>query len=603
MKSLLITQCLQNDFVKPVPSGHSLPNLLHIGHEESLRLIGEDALNGPVGIFMKWANDAGNVDVIHIRDWHDPDNAAHRKHLHQFGNHCLQNTPGADFVFDLDKIYKSTVINSSTLNDFDGTGLDKALLPYSKERMHVGLIGVWTEAKILFLAYELSTRYPNFEIAVCSALTASSSRSQHFLALKQLQRIIGVGVIDSIGEFVEFLGGRCPMIGSRQLSKDLVISQETCFTLSDQDENLVRYLFRDCKSVHLVMLDGGFSGNLVAGAISVDMHGREQAKHVIKIGNAKSMARERIAFEQIEMVLGNSAPAIAAYADYDGRGAIKYRYASVSDGRVSTLQKCVMGGENTDKISLYLTEVFVNQLGRLYRAAVDDKCDLLEYYAFKPEWSCSVKSKIESLVGICGDDEFIVLPGNVKVNNLFKFYRDDLGKSRGFFGDFPFSFVHGDLNGANIVIDSNKNVWIIDFYHTHFGHVLKDFAKLENDLLYIYTPVDSDEDLLNAYQYADFLLTQPDPFDLPQHLPDSFRKTPFERSYAILRCIRVLAREHIRSHHRHRVIQWQLPQLRYAVHTLGFDESSSRQKLWALYMAGHLSARIKHEIIGKVHSC
>ena len=41
MKSLLITQCLQNDFVKPIGKYDPLPNLLHIGYEESIRLIEE----------------------------------------------------------------------------------------------------------------------------------------------------------------------------------------------------------------------------------------------------------------------------------------------------------------------------------------------------------------------------------------------------------------------------------------------------------------------------------------------------------------------------------------------------------------------------------
>ena len=55
------------------------------------------------------------------------------------------------------------------------------------------------------------------------------------------------------------------------------------------------------------------------------------------------------------------------------------------------------------------------------------------------------------------------------------------------------SFVHGDLNAANILVDDRGNVWVIDFFHSGPGHVLKDLAKLENDLLYILTPVDDDQ--------------------------------------------------------------------------------------------------------------
>jgi hypothetical protein len=40
MRGVLITQCLQNDFVKPLAPYTPLPNLLHVGHDEARRLMG-----------------------------------------------------------------------------------------------------------------------------------------------------------------------------------------------------------------------------------------------------------------------------------------------------------------------------------------------------------------------------------------------------------------------------------------------------------------------------------------------------------------------------------------------------------------------------------
>ena len=42
MSALLFTQCLQNDFVKPIGRFEPLPNRLHVGYAEALRLMGED---------------------------------------------------------------------------------------------------------------------------------------------------------------------------------------------------------------------------------------------------------------------------------------------------------------------------------------------------------------------------------------------------------------------------------------------------------------------------------------------------------------------------------------------------------------------------------
>jgi len=555
MKNILITQCLQNDFVQPLIPGEPLPNKLHIGHNESRRLIGENIRTGPLGHFMAWADSqpASQLTCIHIRDWHDPNCPQQASHLKQFNAHCIQNTQGAEFIFNSilsNNISTSNIINSTTLNDFIGTSLKKQLDKLSSNTspetsQRVGIIGVWTEAKVLFLAYELATRYPHLEIAVSSALTVSSSRSQY----------------------------------------------------------LIRYLFRDCQKISLKILDGGFSGNLVAGIKSIDMHGHEQTPHVIKVGPRDLMARERTSFEQIETVLGNNAPAIAEYADAQHNGAIKYRYASMGVGNARSLQQCFQNNEAPDKLHNYIKAVLHEQPGRLYRASVNETHDLLQYYCFDSSWAESVKNKISELIGHCPDTGNLNLPGNITAHNLYLFYKEELDTLASTIADYPFSFVHGDLNGANIIIDNRDNVWIIDFFHTHRGHVLKDFAKLENDLLYIYTPVNNERDLGVACQFTDFLLSLDEyPATNPatnQALPEMFINTQFERAFSSLCVIRKIARQQISDNSPSPRLQWLIPQLRYAVHTIGFDEPSRLQRIWALYTASKITETFIHKSKGQ----
>ena len=595
---MLVTQCLQNDFVKPILPGEALPNLLHVGHEESRRLLGEDPSTGPAARFMQWVNSEKDLHRIHIRDWHDPTDSQQASHLQQFGNHCIRDTEGAQFIFELPKDIDHALVSTTTLNDFADTNLAATLdniykqAKQSNQPVQLGLIGVWTEAKILFLAYEISTRYPEFQIAVCSALTASSSRSQHFLALQQLDRIVGATIIDSVGEFIQFLGGDGTKLADIKqhlaINKTLQLSCNSAIDMRGETEDLIRYLFRDCQRIDLKVLDGGFSGNLVAGVNSIDMHGHEQTPHVIKIGRRDLMARERTAFEQIESVLGNNAPRIADYVDGQDKGAIKYRYASMTSGATRSLQQCIQSGESVETIKGYLDAVFDQQLGRFYRAAVNDKQDLLKYYCFDSSWADSVKHKMEALLGSTlskgwEDKETIALPGGKPVYNLYQFYRRDLDKLPPMVGDYPFAFVHGDLNGANIIIDERDNVWLIDFFHTHRGHVLKDFAKLENDLLYIYTSIDNEVDLQLAYQFTDYIVGFNHPFGNLPNLPEDYFGTQFERTYAILRYIRELARKVIGENQADMRKQYLVAQLRYAVHTVGFDEPNELQRIWALY--------------------
>jgi nicotinamidase-related amidase len=268
LPSLLITQCLQNDFVQAIGRFDPTPNRLHVGHDEARRLMGENP-QGNVAHVIHWACALPDerLRLIHIRDWHDPSDPAQRRHLEQFDPHCIAGTPGAEFAFPAPDGSSGPakdvpIVDSLTLNDFEGTRLSEILRPYAGEPVRVGLMGVWTEAKITFLAYELSTRYPRFEIAVCSALTASSSRAHHFQALEQLDRILGVRCIPSVGEFLAYLAGSAATLPvHRFVSDHPLIECEPA--LGDTEATLVRYLFRDCRKVALSTLAGGYSGNLV----------------------------------------------------------------------------------------------------------------------------------------------------------------------------------------------------------------------------------------------------------------------------------------------------------------------------------------------------
>src|SRR5436190_22740087 len=103
---LLFTQCLQNDFVAPVPPGARIPNQLHIGPEESRRLVGEEPGSGPLGRFLTAFYEGASADhaVVHIRDWHDAADPAQAHHLAHFGPHCLKGTRGAEYVEPLQRL-------------------------------------------------------------------------------------------------------------------------------------------------------------------------------------------------------------------------------------------------------------------------------------------------------------------------------------------------------------------------------------------------------------------------------------------------------------------------------------------------------------------
>jgi protein-tyrosine phosphatase/nicotinamidase-related amidase len=596
--SLLITQCLQNDFVKPIGRFEPIPNQLHVGHAEALRLLGENPSEGPVERVMQWAYAQPDelVRVVHVRDWHDKDAPAQRSHLAQFGEHCIRDSEGARFAFtEPDRHGKDiALINSVTLNDFEDTGLHEILAAYQDGGCRVGLTGVWTEAKILFLAYEIRTRFAELEIAVCSALTASSSRQHHFQALSQLERIIGVRVIDSVGEFIEWLGGRstnAPLLGLHEQLPQIHIDKGP---IDPADATLVRFLFRDCKSVTLKVLGGGFSGNLVAGTTSVDLHGHEQVPHVIKIGARDNMGRERTSFERIQNVMGNNAPQISDFADFNERGAIKYRYASMGGTFSTTFQKEFQNGLAFEAVERILDTVFGEQLMRLYKAATLESGDLLEHYFFSPERAPGVQKAVARIVGHeAPGDTLEIIPG-VEIGNPAAFYRHTLARLPARAQDrFHQAYVHGDLNGQNIVLDAHANVWLIDFFHTRRAHVLMDLVKLENDLFYIFTPVRDEAELREGFKLTDALMQVQDLWaPLPEACPSELPQ--MRRAWTVMRKLRSYYPKLVQSDRA--PLQLYVAMLRYAGHTLSFDEPTPLQLKWALYTASRCADVVRQTL-------
>ena len=591
----ILTQCLQRDFVGAVPPHEPLPNRLHVGHAEALRLLGREPEHGPVAQLIRWARERGQneIQILHIRDWHERGDPRQHDHLDHFGDHCLQGTNGAKLVLDLDSTVLERAnehyVDAPTLNDFEGTDLLQRLEALraraSDGLLRVGVIGVWTEAKVSFLMYELRTRCRVAELATCSALTASSSRTQHFNALGQMASILDVSVFNSVGEFTGWLvpDSGVPALPRPSRGFGPVLTVMSGGELSGDDTALVGHLFREARAVDLDVLAGGFSGAAVFAATSRDALGHDLAPAVLKLGSRKLIGAERVAFERVEAVLGNDAPRVLGFAEQGERAGIKYAYAAMGRGGVRTFKKLYAQGASESEVGDLLDAVFGDILDRFYRVARYERLPLLEHYGFSDRWAHGIAEQVAGL-GFDPDAPRLSFPGGYEADNLVGFYRDFLADPPREGNEYHYvSYVHGDLNGANILVDPRRNVWIIDFFHTARAHVLKDLAKLKNDLLFIFTPLTDVEELAEALLITKALRAV---VDLRAELPEELTglTTP-----ALLRCwstVRAL-RGHVARLCREDRLPRQMAtaRLRYAAQTMGFEESDTLQRRWALAAA------------------
>ncbi len=597
MSGLLVTQCLQRDFVGPLAPQDPLPNRLHVGHAEALRLMGHDPSQGPVAQLMGWARRQSTeaLQVLHVRDWHDAGDPAQRDHLETFGRHCVRDTPGARLVLGLDEGVaerpNERYVNATGLNDFEETGLAETiaqLRAQSPGPLRVGVAGVWTEAKITFLLYDLKTRCGIDELATCSALTASASRAQHFNALEQLQRILGVRVFDSVGDFAEWLAPEGPAVEATAWSRGARPAIEGA-ALGPEDEDLMACLYRDAARLELSPIGGGFSGASVFSVRATDALGHVQAPSVAKLGPRAMIGKERAAFERVEAILGNDAPSVRAFVDLGDRAGLKYAYAAMGAGEVSTLKARYEAGADPHELERILRTVFDDILARFTRAATYERLSLLDYYGFAPRHATPVAERVHALVGADDPDG----------QRLVRFYAEDLLELGPADHEHHYvSYVHGDLNTANVLVDSRDNVWLVDFFHTRRGHVLQDLAKLENDLLYILTPLANEDELAQARRLTRALAEIRDlRAPLPLHV-EGLEAPALVRAWGVVRVLRELAAGLARE--RRDPVHYAVASLRYAAHTLSFDESSTLQKRWALHAAaGHADAIVRRHRLNR----
>jgi nicotinamidase-related amidase len=605
MRSLLFTECLQNDFVAPLPPGAPLPNALHIGRAESRRLLGDPeadwATEGPLARFLTaWAA-AATADqlAIHIRDWHDPQEPATRAHLDHFGPHCVRGSEGARFVPPLERTLgqAARVVESAILSDFVGTGLEATLRPLLADGTRAGLIGVWTDVKVHYLAYDLISRCGLREIAVCSALSASRSRVHHYLALQQMAANLGVTVIDSIPEFLAWLGVEAsvaPAAVKGRASARVTTPPEV--ELGDEERRLVEHLFRDCDEVRLDPLSGGFSGSRVFRSASVDRLGYEQVPFVVKIDSHAKIAQERVAVELVENLLGAVAPRLSEYVDLETRGAIKYQFASMHAGEVTTLQRAFRAAPDAAAVETLFRGVVGRVLVRLYQRPQRDRLHLFRYYSFEPRYADNTLARIRALARDTGADGVTIegldgrfpYPGRLyaRVQEL----RDEEPV------EVACCWIHGDLNLANVLLDATGNTWLIDYFWSRLGHALQDIAKLENDLKFILVPLADDAALARAVAWESLLLERDDLLAATPELPAELAADiGIAKAHAAIRVLRELAARILKEAGYAGCVprrEYTIAQLRYSAHTLSFDECDARQKRFALASTCLLAERL-----------
>lgn len=518
-------------------------------------------------------------------------------------------------------------IDVTGVNDVVGTGLEPLMNKLRTKALgfliRVGVVGVSTDFQITNLLYELQTRMGIKNLATCSALTAARTRRAHFAALDNIERMLDANVFHSIADFAFWL---CPSKGqnplgavtkygspiphreviTRRSSPIQSILEKIEFAekhlLLAEDCAILENLFRSASRIVIVSkLTGGFSGAMVLLAKSFDLEGHEQGPFVIKLGQIDDMAQERTNFERIEEIIGNQAPYVYGSYEASKRAGLKFAFASHCGDvfSTSTFRHAYRDPSTPqgfiDKIISKVSAV----LNRFYSVARMRSWDLLGSYDFDGRgWALAAGGsdepqalavRISALLHDTAnvpDMETLDFGQGVQFYNVWRLM-NDLRPLKNWCDaqTFLVSFVHGDLNFSNILIDGSVNVWLIDFQYTTKAHYLKDLAKLENDAQ-SEVSLDSHEDFDFALKIT-AMLHKYSPYDSSSDLEEECERllptlpTKLQKVALTVVAVRALIRQ-VNLGREQDPRAYHITMMRYALHSMCFHYLSHYTRKWAL---------------------
>jgi hypothetical protein len=522
------------------------------------------------------------------------------------------------------------------------------------DRKRIAVVGIHTESAIQFLMYELYSRFPFADLSICSALTATRYRSDNFNALEQIQKLFNVKLLSSLVDFKNFIlpyDRVTPTLNeelmfdeereSRYLDQDIKsglnwnIINEDKNKVSPVDKEIIYSLYRDSSEANLKKLTGGNTENWVFRVHSKDIFGNTQSTTVLKIGKRKKIVQERTNFERVEYILGNNAPRLIGVVEYEDRAGIKLSYASMLDeginAKQNTFRSLYLEGLQIDKLMDILEKTFRNVLARFYAGATLERINLFKAYEFNGKgWNYKiggtdnpqtirrfVKEFFAPLQGaqafntdddhstpitgekITGAERYLQFPGGLKLSNLLHFFEKNLPwiKTESYLSrtHHYVAYQHGDLHGGNIILDHAQNVWLIDFEYTERTHILKDIAKIENDILYEYTPINDVETLKQALIITKELLSVSDlGKPLPENLP-GVTDAGLQKAWQLVVFLRNIVKGIVRDDRSS--FQIEVALLRYSLFSVSLSTLSPLQKAWALASACGFAQLIEQRAI------
>jgi hypothetical protein len=460
------------------------------------------------------------------------------------------------------------------------------------------VVGCHTEAELFALANYLKNGLGVGRVCVSPYFSGSPSREAHLAAFRHYFLVAGVEVLLDPGDIEAALGMALSAVDGLGLGACRIEPAETAAQLQDEQRRIVELLCMHWDEARLRSLAGGFSGSQLF--IATGQKGRATTEPlVLKIDSYLQMRRELNGYYRVKDFLGKHVPTFGFPVSLGSQLGVAMELAAM-EGSPETMQDSFEAAESEA------------QLDRFY-ARLDKTLGLLAEKLYRNTQSVAAFAPYRQL-GLHTRDQQGWLEENAA---LIGGYLEELGASDYAIDaeqlrrvlqvisknedtvDAEVCLVHGDLNLANVICDEGDNVWFIDWTHCGVTPVELDFAKIENDIKFVMSKEFELEDLPRLRRFEEMLLNHPIPPDVTE-LPDDLKFAKWDLRYrkilGAVRRIRAVCFSLTRSED---WLVYRIALLRYALHTLSFDERRGRGEcsVTQLALALHSTEALLLELI------
>jgi ADP-ribose pyrophosphatase len=580
MTTIIITDNLVNDYCGHQP--RFLQKNVNIGLHEIERLFGSDKElgEGALPTFLRLQVEKDNTRIIFFKDSYSYDDQMQQEYLERLGEHCMKGSVGEEFIdFLKGVVAKSKVLNSMGLsfpleefrqyiNALTDVDIFSYNLPEVLSKVRFLLVGFHTERRIFSTANILKNLFGFPNVAVFSHFLSSSNKEYHFTALRYQFPDSFIKVINSPSELGEYLEEDLSYLNHFGFSavdiKPLSIKKK----LSYEQHKIIELICMHWTEVSLLPLGGGFSGSALFVARGKQGSSKTEPM-VIKIDTHYPIQLEVKGYNLVKDFLGKHIPTFTLPVIKGQYSGIGMELASM-EGSPVTLQDHFEKAYDDYALNdfLKLLDRCLSLLSeRIYsNTLIKKRMAPFRHFGLhitqQENW---LSQNIKNINQYQTDQ--VIISGEIIIN-IFNVIRKN--------SDAVFTemcIAHGDLNLANIIVDNQSNLWVIDWTHTGLHPLAIDFAKMENDVKFVMSKELNFEDLPKLKILEDFLLTNlllPTTKNLPGNMQFVKWDHRFKKIYLTIRKLRA-AYTSLKENDNWLI--YKIALLRYGLHTLSFDKT------------------------------